>query len=191
MKVPANTETGKVHGPNWLKFLGHLAGRPDIVGLEIGTFKGDSAEWMCENIFTHEAARYHCVDPFTGSVEHHVSKIDCTTLESDSRARLAKFPQATIIKGYSQDVLREFKEKLDFIYIDGSHIARDVMRDSVLAFDLVKVGGVIVWDDLAWEAFPDPLDKPRIAVESFLKVYARQLRVVHLGWQAIAIKTSE
>jgi predicted O-methyltransferase YrrM len=194
MKVPAHTETGKVHGPVWLKHLGHLAGKPDIVGLEIGTFKGDSAEWMCENIFTHETARYYCVDPFTGSVEHHVGKIDCTTLEADSRARLDLFPQSRIIKGYSQDVLLNTKfgdKSLDFIYIDGSHIARDVMVDSVLAFRLVKVGGVICWDDLAWEVFPDPLDKPRIAIESFLKVYARELKVVHLGWQAIAIKTSE
>jgi predicted O-methyltransferase YrrM len=191
MKVPAHTETGKVHGPNWLKFLGHLAGRPDIVGLEIGTFKGDSAEWMCENIFTHETSKYYCVDPFTGGPEHAAGGIDCTTTEAESRARLAVFPQARIIKGYSRNVLPTFDLKLHVCYVDGNHTAHDVLRDSTMAFELLKVGGVIIWDDLAWEGFPDPLDKPRIAIESFLKVYARQLKVVHLGWQAIAIKTSE
>lgn len=189
--VPAHTETGKVHGPNWLKFLGHLAGKAGIVGLEIGTFKGDSAEWMLENVFTHETASYYCVDPFTGGPEHRAGGIDCTMTEADSRARLDKFLQARIIKAYSRDVLPTFNRKLDFCFVDGNHTAHDVLRDSTMAFELLKVGGVICWDDLAWEGFPDPLDKPRIAIESFLKIYARQLKVVHLDWQAIAIKTSE
>jgi hypothetical protein len=143
-----------------------------------------------KNIFTHPSSCYYCVDPFT-FCEQKEHGMDCTNVEQEACSRLSVFPQSRIIKGYSQNVLRTFSHKLDFGYVDGSHKANDVLRDSVLLFDLMKVGGTIIWDDFMWDITPDELDKPRIAIEAFLKIYAHSLRVEFVGWQIIAVKTKE
>jgi len=74
------------HSPNWTRWLGHLIGKP-ARGLEIGTWKGESAEWMLDNVFTHPDSSYTCIDHFRGSVEHHIGGHDCSALERDARAR--------------------------------------------------------------------------------------------------------
>jgi predicted O-methyltransferase YrrM len=38
----------------------------------------------------------------------------------------------------------------NFIYIDGSHQAPDVHADAVFAFQLAKVGSLIIFDDYLW-----------------------------------------
>jgi predicted O-methyltransferase YrrM len=172
---------------NWLQYLGHLAGKPDICGAEIGTFHGESAEWALKNIYTHPSSHYYCIDPFTGE-EQQAFGIDCTDMEAIARKRLSVYPQAVIIKGYSQEVLKTFPERLDSIYVDGSHVAKDVLVDSVLGFELLKVGGILIWDDFKWDIVPDRLDRPRMAITSFLKIYSRHLRVEFIGWQVIATK---
>jgi predicted O-methyltransferase YrrM len=189
-KVAWHTETGRVHGPNWSNWLSHLVDKPGATGLEIGTFKGDSAEWMLENIFTGEGATYYCVDPFTGSIEHKIDGQDCSTLEKETRERLSKFgDKAEIIVGPSENVVRTYGfYDLDFVYVDGSHTARDAMRDAVLAFDCLKVGGIMVWDDYEWSVMKDPLDCPKVGVNAFLSAYAKQIEILApRGWQ-IAIK---
>lgn len=193
LRVPAHTDTAKRHGSEWMKYLGDIAGQPNISGLEIGTFRGDSAEFMCENVFFHETARYYCVDPFTGNPEHAAAGIDCTTLESDSRLRLSVFPQARIIKEYSHHALRRFNLELSWAYVDGAHDAMNCLRDSVMAFDALKVGGVLCWDDVTWGSDEMPATaKPKIAVEAFLNCYQPQIEVLlHGGWQTIIRKTKE
>lgn len=192
-KLIARSEAGRVHGPNWLKWLGHLRDTP-AVGLEIGTFKGDSAEFFLDNIFTHPNASYHCVDPFTGSVEHHVGKIDVTRLEEATRAKLEKHKNVTIHKGYSQDIVRtKFpKDFFDFAYIDGSHTTRDVLRDAVLVFDLLKTGGVMIFDDYAWAVFPNEMERPKTGIDAFLKCYTGKYELLRpTGWQIAIKKTKE
>ncbi len=182
----------KGHGPNWAKWLGHLRGTPAI-GIEIGTFRGESAEWTLENIFTHAESRLHCVDPFTGSPEHERHKIDISTIEQDARARLARFGErVTINKFFSKDFLYEANRSADlladFIYVDGLHTSVGVIRDAVCAFDVLKVGGVMIFDDYNWREMPHELDLPKTAIDAFLKIYSRQIEVLRpTGWQ-IAIR---
>lgn len=196
----ARSEAGRVHGPTWLTWLGHLRDRP-AVGLEIGTFEGDSAEWMCENIFTHPDSRYHCVDPFTGSVEHHIAAkagnfpTDITKLEQTAREKLARFPNVTIHKGYSQEVLPRLIStgiRFDSIYIDGDHSSRSAMRDGVMAFELLNVRGIMFFDDYEWNVMPDKLDCPKDGIDGFLTAYGKQVGLVPpLGWQRACWKMAE
>ena len=188
LKVSPHTETGRVHGPKWLKWIGHLADKPNIVGMELGTFRGDSAEWMLENIFTHPTAAYYCVDTFEGLVKHRIAGLGLATMESETRKRLSLFPQVNIIKGYSNAVLRSFDRRLDFCYVDAAHDSMNVLRDAVLAFDLLKTGGVMIFDDYEWLTMPDLLDNPKPAIDAFLHCYSKHIEVLQpRGWQ-IAVK---
>ena len=180
------------HGQNWSVWLSHLKGKP-AVGLELGSFRGASAEWALENIFTHPDSTYTCVDTFEGSDEHKVNGIDCSDNEKITRERLKKYEdRAWIVKGYSDSFLRtrDFEkttESIDFVYVDAAHDSMNVLRDAVLAFDLLKKGGIMVFDDYTWTSMPDPIDRPKIAIDAFLSCYVKRIRVIDKGYQ-VAIK---
>ncbi len=182
-----------VHAAQWLKWLGHLSGVAGVAGLEIGTFQGESAEWMMDNVFTNRDSVYYCVDPFTGSDDLRASNVDCSQTERDTRTRLNRFPQHRIIKNYSCVALKKFEPlSLDFCYIDGSHTSNDVLRDAVLAFDALKISGIMIFDDVEWEAMPRQTDRPKIAVEAFVSTYADYLQVLEpRGWQVAVKKTMD
>jgi predicted O-methyltransferase YrrM len=195
---PRKDWDGLMHGGNWLKWLGHLKDKP-AVGLEVGTFYGESAEWMLDNIFTHNSARYLCVDTFEGSAENVLGGMDCSHLEEIARARLARFgDRVQFAVGPSNKVLECFLGgegwpdchylfALDFALIDGAHDAQNVLRDGVLAFDLLKVGGVMIFDDYSWRLMPDAIDCPKMAIDAFATCYGRQIEVLGLDSQ-LAVK---
>lgn len=188
-----NSEHEKAHGNNWRQWLGHLKDTP-ARGLELGTFMGESAEWMLDNIFTHPDSRYVCVDTFEGSDEHHVGGVDCSTLEADTCERLSRFAgRVDIFPAYSHDALcgmRLSRQRFDFILVDAAHDALNVLRDSVLGFEVLKIGGVMVWDDYEWHVFPNELDCPKLGVDSFIAAYASRLEIIHVGYQVAARKTA-
>lgn len=70
----------------------------------------------------------------------------------------------------------------DFVYIDGSHQAPDVLLDAILGFELLRIGGLMVFDDYLWqEQLPggsDPLRCPKISIDAFKTIYCRKLRVI-------------
>jgi predicted O-methyltransferase YrrM len=185
------SECGRVHGPNWAKWLGHLAGKPNVLGIEIGTFRGDSAEWMLQNIFTHATATYVCVDPFMpeGSVDLQDGGVDCTDNEKAARERLAPYgPRCVILKQTSAEALREWVRykpaTADAIYVDGDHRSRGVLQDAVFGFEVLKVGGVMVFDDYGWTVMPDHRDQPKTAINAFIQCYSRQIELLQpVGWQ--------
>lgn len=188
------SEHHKAHGPNWSRWLAHLAGRPGVAGLELGTWKGESAEWMLDHVFTGPMASYHCVDTFEGSDEHRLAAIDCSKNERITRDRLARFgARATIHKGTSELWLKVFEAEgrdFDFVYVDAAHDAMNVLRDSVLGFERLRPGGVMVWDDYEWTVMRDEVDRPKLAVDAFLACYARQIEVIGMGWQVAVRKVA-
>ncbi len=190
IKMPSKplSETDQVHGPKWETWLALLKNTPAI-GLEIGTCRGESAESMCTRIFTHPKSEYYCVDTFAGSPEYDKS-VDFSEVETAARERLKSFKNVKIMKGFSHEVLKKIKTPLDAVYIDGGHDSLNVIRDSVLAFDLLKVGGVMIWDDYGWTLMPNDIDRPKLAIDFFLKTYSRHLKVNFIGWQVCATKTS-
>ena len=75
----------------------------------------------------------------------------------------------------------------DFIYVDGSHQAPDVLCDAVMAWRVLRDGGVMVFDDYLWGDPRMPLHRPKVAIDAFMNIFAAELIVLHIGGQ-IAIK---
>ena len=79
-------------------------------------------------------------------------------------------------------VVEEPTREFDFISIDASHRACDVIGDAVLAFRMLRPGGVMAFDDYLWSPFrtgsEDPLSTPKMAVDAFTTLFARQARVL-------------
>lgn len=90
-------------------------------------------------------------------------------------------------KGYSDAILAKLLAGgkagyFDFIYVDGSHAAPDVLTDAVLSFKLLKKGGVICFDDYYWSEpdlrEKDPIRCPKISIDAFTNIFCRQIKVI-------------
>jgi predicted O-methyltransferase YrrM len=174
--------------PLWEKLLAPLVGRP-VRALEVGVFEGRSTVWLLENVLTHPDATLAWVDTFAGGAEHDASEV--AGLEAKFRANTAPF--AAKLDGHvgrSQDVLRGMSgEQFDLVYIDGSHEAADVLADAVLAWPLVKAGGLVGFDDYEWRAFPEAHRRPGPAIDAFLAAMRGRFEELHRGYQLWVRKT--
>jgi hypothetical protein len=80
--------------------------------------------------------------------------------------------------------------QFDVIFIDSDHRFDGVLLDSALAWQLLRVGGYMVWDDYLWA---DPQVKPlypKPAMDAFLKTRAAFYEPVWADWQVCVRKIS-
>jgi predicted O-methyltransferase YrrM len=181
--------------PHWRRILEPYRGQPGVRALEIGSFEGRSTVWLLENILTHETAQIDCIDTFEGSVEHMGMGLDLRGLLGRFLDNIEPYKEKVRwIRGQSQWVLRADRWTLgrfapgeyDFIYVDGSHKAADVLEDAVLSFRLLKVGGLMIFDDYIWNGGgPTEFDNPKRGIEAFYIAYGNQLKPEHVSYQAI------
>lgn len=164
-----------------------LPGRKEF--LEIGSFEGRSTVWLVENML-EDGGTITCVDTWEGGEEHGFSVMENAEERFDrNMARLAeRFPARDLVKFKSPSLgamisLADNNYLHDFIYIDGSHTAPDVLTDAILAWPLLKKGGIIVFDDYLWGDPRNILHRPKLAIDSFINIFAEQLEVLHLGYQ--------
>lgn len=181
--------TGNI--PTLTTLLERFKGAANIEALEIGCFEGRSTIWFLENILTHISSKITCIDTFEGSADHRHFKVDVSGCEEQFRANIKPFGKKVIpIKGPSNYVLKEMgkdNDWADFIYLDGSHLAPDVLEDAVLSWTLLKPGGIMIFDDYLWKNMPNPLDNPAPGIDAFLSVYSGKYRELLRGYQ-IAIQ---
>ncbi len=168
----------------WAEALQRFKGKPGINYLEIGVFEGRSLIWMLDNILTHPTARAACIDIFPG---------DTKKVLSDNLAVSGFTNKVKVITGKSQIELKLLPHNsFDFIYIDGSHVAADVLVDAVLSWQLLKNDGLIIFDDYLYKAAVFPLElRPQAAIDAFITAYRNNLEIVHHGYQVILRKKSE
>jgi hypothetical protein len=54
---------------------------------------------------------------------------------------------------------------------------------------LLKQGGFLIFDDYLWGDPRDALHRPKIAIDSFVNIYAEELSLFHIGNQLTLRKT--
>ena len=167
--------------PVWKQVLAPYVDRPETHYLEVGVFEGRSAIWMLNNILTHPTSTITGIDLFPGDLKERY----LANLQLSGAAE-----KAITITGRSQVELRNLKpDSYDIIYIDGGHTADMVLADAVLCWDLLKVGGILIFDDYRWKREEYPAEvRPGVSIEAFITAYRNFLEVVHLDYQAIVRK---
>lgn len=175
--------------PHWEKHLVPLAGKA-ISLLEIGSYEGRSAVWFLEHVLTHPKAKITCVDTFKGDSQ----QVGMGVSQENIKERFLDNTRAyedkvTAIQGRSHDILKTLKQDYDIVYVDGSHYQTDVLEDMVLAFDVLKPGGIMVCDDygMTYET-EELLFVPRLAIDAFVSVFEPKIETIHVGWQYILRK---
>lgn len=180
------------HIEQWSKDQARFAGLPNLDFLEIGSFEGRSACWLLQNILTHDSSRITCVDLFEqGSSQgvYETTGLDSNLMSTEDRfdyniRQTGASHRVEKLKGNSHELLRSLsRSQYNFIYIDGSHVAKDVLEDAVLAWPLLKTRGVLTFDDYEWRDEPDPLRCPQMGIDAFLRVYEGDYRIIHKDYQ--------
>lgn len=165
--------------------------------LEIGSFEGAAACYMIDTLAvkTGTPLEIHCIDSWQGSLEYIEGSFEDTRdinmagverrFHQNTQLALqgASYPVDLIVhKGQSSEMLARLiaeHNRFDFIYVDASHQAPDVLCDAVMAFQLLRVGGIIGFDDYLWFENSgkdrNVLRSPKIAIDAFTNIYAGKL----------------
>ena len=164
----------------WRELFVSQGWRPDVprTVVEIGSYEGRSALWMLENLLQHPQSRLLCVDTFQGreQPDSYWHRFEANVLHSRHAAKVSVSASASL------PFLTRFVasgNKADFIYVDGSHRAAEVLEDLVLAFHAMRPGGIIICDDYLKGAPAGDLTlgSPKLAVDAFTTIYRDRLDI--------------
>jgi hypothetical protein len=130
----------------------HYAKRTDLVGTEIGVFKGENSISLLSEL--HIKTLY-LIDPYMPYVDSGAKIRFCDTKDvyAIARINLKNYKQAKFMRLPSEEAAKEISEALDFVYIDGNHSYEFVKKDIELYWELLKHGGVIGGHDYL-ESYP-------------------------------------
>ena len=104
----------------------------------------------------------------------------------DFKHRVTKY-KGTSLSYYSH----EFEDNaFDLVYIDGSHHSDDVVVDAVKCFEMLNLGGLMIFDDYFWKHYAKEIDNPAGAINMFLRLKREQLDIICFDYQVIVMKTA-
>lgn len=160
--------------------------------LEVGAYEGRATTWIVENMM-EDGGEIVCIDTWEGGEEHVNGEMTGAEDRFDYNQKKLhkKFSRRRVSKqkGKSNFVLTCVLRDFDFIYIDGSHIAKDVLTDACMAWPLLKKDGIMVFDDYLWGDMSRPNHVPKPAIDAFVNIFIEELKIVHVGYQYIVRKT--
>lgn len=155
--------------------------------VEVGSFEGRSICHLINMLGNDNDLEIYCIDTWGGGREHVdenmtdvESRFDLNVAEQISKMskkiNLVKI-KSTSFRGLNYLISQDKMGYFDLIYIDGSHETPDVLTDSILAFQLLRVGGLMIFDDYLWGlgAQSEPLNNPKLGIDSFLNCFQRKM----------------
>jgi len=141
-RIRASTEFAKKYFKN-----------KEIIGAEIGVFEGSNSKFLLRNL---NFKKLYLIDPYGNysdnqTVEKYDSCLQKRTLKAERKAkrRLKKYSNKIIwIKKPSSKAIKEIKEKLDYIYIDGNHRYPYVKEDIEKYYKILASKGILSGHDI-------------------------------------------
>jgi predicted O-methyltransferase YrrM len=153
----------------WESLLGDLKNKPNKT-LEIGALYGGCSVYILEEFCKEKGSEHVIMD---------INKNDFIT-----NNLLPYKDKVRYLLGESSDSFKLFTEKeiFDLIYIDGNHMSKYVLEDTVNSFYVLKDGGYMIFDDFGggWEQ--EKHMQVKTSVESFVHSYEKYIDVIHQGY---------
>lgn len=178
--------------PNWFfnnislfkNILSPYFGLSNLKFLQIGAYTGDASLWLLENILIEQSSILIDVDTWEGSEENIHKKFDWQDIESIYDIKMSKYKNVIKKKVASFEFLSSCSDSFDFIYIDGDHTADGVYSDAVLSYPLLKVGGIMAFDDYLWHHDTNnPKLEPKLGIDKFLELVNDEVQIIHKAYQ--------
>lgn len=168
--------TGGAAEHNFTTQLTQHAGKPNLRYLQIGAYAGDATQWLMEHILTHHTSTLTDVDTWAGSPEtdhHPINFHDVQNWYHHHRPPRVETRHMT-----SHQFFTTNHTTYDFIYIDGSHEAADVLHDAINAYHHTNIGGTLAFDDYQWNDYNRPhWNKPHTAINAFETCHRDRLQL--------------
>jgi len=136
----------------------------EIIACEIGNFKGEHAYHILKKL---NIKKLYLIDPYEAYEEykHDGSYKDILEAKKEAHNLLRRWKDKIIwVEKYSDKAIKDIKEELDFLYIDGNHYHPYVDNDIKKYYPLLKKRGIISGHDFG-KFWPDVIE----AVVSFSK----------------------
>jgi predicted O-methyltransferase YrrM len=166
--------------PTWKALIDQLATDEPRVAIEVGSLHGACSVWLLENYLNRPALdKLYYID---------------ITESSFLKTNMEPYPHAEFLHDKSFNALLSLNTRFtspiaNLIYIDAFHHSKNVMEDAVLAWNLLKVGGVLIFDDYTWGPTNSPDEKPQTAIDAFLSAYWNHYNLLGKGSQVYLQKT--
>ncbi len=160
-------------------------GYPKTV-IEIGVFQGETTFNMVNQISKKiNDYKHYAIDTFDTSTDLPEENIESTKEIFLNNLKESPPGLVEFMNMKSFDALIELRNrgvKADLIYVDGDHRAPEVLQDAVLGFELLSIGGVMLFDDsVTWRYKGDITNSPKIAVDNFIQCYWDRLEVIEVS----------
>jgi hypothetical protein len=171
--------------PYWAPALAEFR-KAEARVLDIGSFEGRSAIAFLEML-----------------PRSHVTTVDSfgqPEIEARCRKNLSPYGhRVEIIKMGAAAAMEKLSGSFDVIYLDAAKTQEGAFAHSILAWPLLQLGGVIIWDDLYWQAVENPNEwdnalpgqGPGPGIFLFYETFKGCLSLLSLKSQLIARKTRE
>lgn len=165
----------------WLTLLEPWRDKPCDV-LEVGSYEGRSAIVFLEYLFH---CRLTAIDIFMDPAVE--ARFDRNMADYGTRVTKIK---ARAIPTMERMVLNE-DTFFDVIYLDTGKRRVISHANSVLAWPLLRIGGIMIWDDFQWGQDKVETYQPGLGIRLFAEAFSHCMEVLYEGNQLIAKKISE
>ncbi len=158
--------------------------------LEIGSFEGQSTLYFADIYCSQNPKSFIVsVDPFDAGDQ-------CTTLTSETEAtflkNISESPHKSKIivkRQYSDDFFKENTQRYNFIYIDGSHVPEQIVKDATNAFKTLDLYGILWFDD--YLGGHGGVTSIREAIDRWVLSMNDKLNILFKGYQLACQKIAE
>lgn len=161
--------------------------------LEIGCFEGLTTCYICDFLL-NSGGRIICIDPLQD--EYLTENIDQKAEEMNedfkqfkgqyerfirnTKEKPVELKRMTSTEAFNEEGFNEYN--FDFIYIDGDHRQNAVYTDAVNAWEVLKQGGHILFDDYKWDS-----DTKR-GIDRFLRDFGGYFTIIIKSYQVMIRK---
>lgn len=146
----------------WLYKLAKSLPKKAVV-VEIGCFGGLSTAFLLAGL--DPTSSVYSIDPFDENVQKQkqilqsskdkafknpeiaMLKIKPSKKDVEKRLRKEGFKNFELIQGYSNDIVKTWKKRINLLWIDGNHDYKFVKDDYIKWSPFLKKGGIIAFDD--------------------------------------------
>ena len=172
--------------------------------LEIGSFEGLTSNYICDSLL-NDNGKLICVDPLTDSYLN----IDLKKTDVENNKTIYKYfnnqydrfinnvshqihsNKLILKRNVSSDIfpelISEYEEKFDLIYIDGDHRATYVYIDAINCFKLLAPNGIMIFDDYSWGKMYNE-EATSFGIDRFLSEYEGKFNLITKSYQVVIRK---
>ena len=138
--------------------LQHLIAQESTNILEIGNYQGMSSCWLLDKILIHPSDKLTCIDrDFDSKIRDNLTKTQArdkvTLLEGDTHQQLMSLTSNSFDLANLQDRRKQ---------------AEYISQTTALVWKLMKVGGLVIFNDYGWRRSNMPELNPKQGIDNFL-----------------------